>query len=107
MYLSQTNHRRTLYDFSLKYFHCVKSVQIRSFFWSVFSPDWIRKDIEYLSVFKPNAWKYGPGKTPYLDTFSIVYAFQSGSEISKKAIAIGKMNAIMQQILLEGKIWNC
>ena len=36
-------------------FHCVKSVQIRSFFWSVFSP---------------NARKYGPEKTPYLDTFN-------------------------------------
>ena len=38
--------------------HCVKSVQIRSFFWSVFSP---------------NAGKYGPEKTPYLDTFHAVY----------------------------------
>ena len=35
-------------------YHYVKSVQIRSVFWSVFSP---------------NAGKYGPGKTPYLDTF--------------------------------------
>ena len=35
--------------------HCVKSVQIRSYFWSVFSP---------------NAGKYGPEITPYLDTFS-------------------------------------
>ena len=34
--------------------HCVKSVQIRSFFWSVFSPD---------------TGKYGPEKTPYFDTF--------------------------------------
>ena len=34
--------------------HWVKSVQIRRFFWSVFSP---------------NARKYGPEKTPYLDTF--------------------------------------
>ena len=34
-------------------YHCVKSVQIRSVFWSVFSP---------------NAGKYGPGKTPYLYT---------------------------------------
>ena len=30
--------------------NCVKSVQIRSFFWSAFS-------------------RFGPGKTPYLDTF--------------------------------------
>ena len=31
--------------------------------------DWIRKDTSYLSVFSPNAGKYGPEKTPYLDTF--------------------------------------
>ena len=40
--------------------HCVKSVQIRSFFWSVFSP---------------NAGKYGSEKTPYLDTFHTVNCF--------------------------------
>ena len=34
--------------------HCAKSVQIRSFFWSVFSLAWA---------------EYGPEKTPYLDTF--------------------------------------
>ena len=32
--------------------------------------DWIRN---YLSVFSPNAGKYGPEKTPYLDTFHAVY----------------------------------
>ena len=37
--------------------HCMKSVQIRSFLWSVFSP---------------NARKYGPEKTPYLDNFHTV-----------------------------------
>ena len=35
--------------------HCVKSVQIRS-----------------IPVFSPNAGKYGPEKTPYLDTFQAV-----------------------------------
>ena len=53
---------------------CVGSVQMRSFFWSVFSR--IRtdrkSDTEYLSVFSSNAGKYGPGKTPYLDTFHAV-----------------------------------
>ena len=29
-------------------------------------------DIIYLSVFSPNAGKYGPEKTPYLDTFQAV-----------------------------------
>ena len=31
--------------------------------------NWIWRDTEYLSVFSPNAGKYGPDKTPYLDTF--------------------------------------
>ena len=31
--------------------------------------DCTRRDTPYLSVFSPNAGKYGPEKTPYLDTF--------------------------------------
>ena len=53
--------------------HFVKSVQIQSYFWSVFSR--IRTeygDTKYLSVFSPNAGKYGPEITPYLDTFQAV-----------------------------------
>ena len=38
--------------------HCVKSVQIRSFF----GP--------YFLVFSPNTGKYGPEKTPYFGHFS-------------------------------------
>ena len=34
--------------------------------------DWIRRNIPYLSVFSPNAEKYRPEKTPYLDTFQAV-----------------------------------
>ena len=34
--------------------------------------DWIRRNTEYLSVFNPNTEKYGPEKTPYLDTFHAV-----------------------------------
>ena len=37
--------------------------------------DWMRKDTEYLSVFSPNAVKYGPEKTPYLDTFRTVFMY--------------------------------
>ena len=37
--------------------HCVKSVQMRSYFWSVFNP---------------NTGKYGPEISPYLDTFHTV-----------------------------------
>ena len=48
--------------------HCVKSVQIRSFFWPLFSR--IRTEYgEILSIFSSNAGKYEPEKTPYLDTF--------------------------------------
>ena len=47
---SYTNHFRFIT-------HCVKSPQIRIFFWSVSSP---------------NAGKYGPENTPYLDTFHAV-----------------------------------
>ena len=54
--------------------HCVKSVQIQSFFWSLF-PAFVL-NTEYLSVFSPNAGKYGPEKTPYLDTFNAVEDFQ-------------------------------
>ena len=46
-------------QFSLHY-HCVKSVQIRSLFWSVFSC--IQTE-------------YGPGITPYLDTFHAVLLY--------------------------------
>ena len=34
--------------------------------------DLIRKDTKYLSVFSPNAGKYGPEKISYLDTFHAV-----------------------------------
>ena len=45
--------------------HCVKCVQIRSFFWSVFSP---------------NTGKYGPEKTPHLDTLHTVKSILLGSK---------------------------
>ena len=50
--------------------HWVKSVQMRHFFWSVFSCI----QTEYgekrsISPYSPNAGKYGAEKTPYLDTF--------------------------------------
>ena len=31
--------------------------------------------LKFLSVFSPNAGKYGPEKTPYLDTFQAVNSF--------------------------------
>ena len=42
--------------------HCVKSTQIRSFFWSAQSKS------EQIFVFSPNTGKYRPEKTPYLVT---------------------------------------
>ena len=46
--------------------HCVKSVQIRSFFWSVFSC--IRTEYGDLR----NTEKYGPEQTLHWDTFHVV-----------------------------------
>ena len=34
--------------------------------------DWIRRDTKHLSIFSPNARKYGPEITSYLDTFHAV-----------------------------------
>ena len=34
--------------------------------------DWVGRDTKYFSVFSPNAGKYGPEKTPYLNTFHAV-----------------------------------
>ena len=39
----------------------------------IFSPDPVRmRETPYISVFSSNAGKYGPEKTPYLDTFHAV-----------------------------------
>ena len=53
------------------FYHCMRSIQIRSFFFSIFS----RIRTSYLSVFSPNAGKYGPEKTPDLGTSHAVYVF--------------------------------
>ena len=57
---------------SFKYpeIHFVKSAQILSFFWSVFSTP-------NLSVFTPNTGKYRPEKTQYLDTSHPVNTLQT------------------------------
>ena len=55
----------------------MKSVQIQIFFWSVFScfqteyGD-LRMFMELIFVLSPNTGKYGPEKTPNLDTFHAV-----------------------------------
>ena len=50
--------------------HCVEGVQIRSFFWSIISC--IRTECSNLLRKSSNTGKYGPGKTPYFDTFYAV-----------------------------------
>ena len=43
--------------------YCLKSVPFGAFLVRIFPHlDWIRKDMEYLSVFRPNAEKCGPEK---------------------------------------------
>ena len=49
--------------------HCVKSVEIGSFFWSIL----YRTRAEYGDLLSTG--KYGPEKTPYLDTFHAVAYF--------------------------------
>ena len=34
--------------------------------------DWLRRFTSYISAFSPNMGKYGPEKTPYLDSFHAV-----------------------------------
>ena len=48
------------------FLHCMNSIQIRSFFWSVFSRIWT----EYWDL--QSTGKYGLEKTPNLDTFYAV-----------------------------------
>ena len=52
--------------------HCVKSVQIRTYFWSVFSCIRAEYGDLQISVFSPNTGKNGPEISPYLDTFQAV-----------------------------------
>ena len=58
----------------LRPLHCVKSVQIRSFFWSVFSSIQTEYgDIRSISPYSVrNAGKCGTEKIPYLDIFHTV-----------------------------------
>ena len=67
--------------------HCVKSVQIRSYFWSIFSC--IRTEIQErftieISVLSPNTGKYGLEITPYLDTFHTVKRLHIHIHVLKK-----------------------
>ena len=41
--------------------------------------DWIWIFTPSISVFSPNIWKYGPEKTPYLNTFHAVFSLVSSN----------------------------
>ena len=63
------------FAFNISLYHCVKSVQIRGYFWPLFSC--IRTECRDLFrkspyVFSPNTGKYGPAISQYLDTFRSV-----------------------------------
>ena len=63
--------------------HWVKNVRIRSFFWSIFSHIWTEyREIRMQeNTVSPNAEKYGPEKTLYLDTFHAVLEISCWVEI--------------------------
>ena len=50
-------------------YHCVKSTKYGAFF------------MPYFPVYSPNTNKYGPEKTPYLDTFRAVYNSETWSTL--------------------------
>ena len=70
-YMRQYLHTRILQLFALH-----EKYPYSEFFWSdIFQRlDRIQKDTDYLSVFSPNAGKYGP-KTPNTDTFCAVLGY--------------------------------
>ena len=71
----------------------MKSVHIRSFFWSVFSrirPEYGEIRTEYgLSLrTQSKTGKYGPGKTPYVDIFHAMKNLRHGQSMDSDAIAL-------------------
>ena len=71
-----------IFHISIMGHHCMKSVQIRSFFWSVFSHSWTEHG--EILVFSPNA-----EKSPYLHTFHAVFNIRRENwrgSLSKKQI---------------------
>ena len=71
-YTKEDYEKKSLLDTSLnknQRLHCVKSVQIWSYFWSVFSCIRTEYRVQYHSVFSPNTGKYGPEITPFWTLF--------------------------------------
>ena len=72
--------KRMSLEINILKYHCVKSVQIQSFSGPYFPALGLNMEIygvnlriQSESVFSPNTVKYGPEKTPYLDTSHAVY----------------------------------
>ena len=82
----------------------MKSVQIRSFSGPYF-PAFRLNTERYLSLFSPSARKYGPEKTPYLDTFhAMIYSRSTVSlELTSRCFLYTHLNfatVVMDRFLI-------
>ena len=81
---------------------CVKSVQIRSFFGSVFSH--IRNEYSVPLRIQPEYGKiYGPEKTPYLETFHAVRVFRTTYHNNSQLLLFskGKLQSFINSLYSE------
>ena len=70
--------------------HCAKSIQIRSYFWSVFSR--IRTE-------------YGPEITPYLDIFHAMSRYKT-QKVWSKVPWVGNARNIHKSFFIKNHCWN-
>ena len=76
--------------FKVCFLHCVKSVTIRGFSGHIFlDSDWIRRDTEYVSVFRPNAGKWEPEKLQIQTFLRCVNATQVSCPVIIKGMIKG------------------
>ena len=62
--------------------------------------DWIRRDTPYLCALSPNAGKYGPEKSPYLDTFHTVLICPLHAKLKRN----NQLHTI--SYIQQGLLWN-
>ena len=80
----------------------MKSVKIRSYFWSVFSC--IRTeygDLRSKFEYSPNTGKHGPEITPYLDNFhavTVVKKYHTKKNIKQNKVVGGKRRLVPKKI---------
>ena len=92
--------------------HCLKNVEIRSFFFSVFSC--IQTEYEDLrSVVSPNTGKYGPQKNSYLDIFSrsvsfnsLMHNVQKWSDTLQKSYSIWQKQTVLFNFLMPRQFYK-